>query len=148
MNVLAFLVLGAGKLRLNLEGVGTEVISLGLQKVGWQILGAVTVEPRQSGGEGWGWDTEESGLGDDVSPAGLGLVDSLVEEVAKEEVLEVVVLTVGGCDVLEEDRADDAASAPHEGDGWLVELPLELLGSLHFCQKMFIHQEKKCIPLA
>jgi hypothetical protein len=44
--------------------------------------------------------------------------------------LQVVVLPVGGGDVLEEDGADDAATAPHEGDGWFVELPLVFAGSL------------------
>jgi len=148
VNVLAVLVLGVGELGLDLEGVGAEVVSLGLEQVGGQVLGAVAVEPGQGGGEGWGGDAEEGGLGDDVSPAGLGLVDGLVEEVAEEEVLQVVVLAVGGGDVLEEDGADNAASAPHEGDGWLVELPLELLGSLELCQKMFINHEKVCVPLA
>jgi len=60
-------------------------------------------------------------------------VDCLVEEVVEEEVLEVVIGAVGGGDILEEDGADDTASTPHEGDGWLVELPLVLLGSLQTC---------------
>jgi len=113
--------------------MGTKVIALSLEQVRRQILGTVTIEPAESGREGRGGDSEESGLGDDVAPAGLGGVDGFVEEVGEEEVLEVVVLAVGGGDVFEEDGADDAAAAPHEGDGGLVELPFVFLGSLFFC---------------
>ena len=123
MDILTHLVLRILKLRLDLEGVRAKVISLRLQQVGGQILGAVAVEPGERGGEGRGGDAEEGGLGDDVAPAGLRFVDGFVEEVVEEEVLEVVVGAVGGGDVLEEDGADDAASTPHEGDGGLVELP-------------------------
>ncbi len=128
--MLSDLVLRIGELWLDLEGVGTEVITLSLEQVGGQILGAVTVEPREGGGEGRGWDTEKGSLGDDVSPAWLSLGDGLVEETIEEEILKVVVSGVGGRDVLEEDGTDDASSAPHKGDGWLVELPLVLAGSL------------------
>ena len=103
MDVLSFLVLGVGELWLDLECVSTEVISLGLEQVGWEILGTVTVEPAQGSGESGGWDTEKSSLGDDISPTRLGLVDGLVEEVTEEQVLEVVVCAVGGGDILQED---------------------------------------------
>lgn len=130
MNVLSLWILGGGKLWLDLEGVGTKVISLRLEEIGWEILGTVTVEPRESSGETWSWDTDLSGLGNDVSPSWLSLLDGVLEEVGEEEVLELWVLAVGISDVLEEDGADDASSAPHEGDGWLVELPLVLLSGL------------------
>jgi hypothetical protein len=130
MDILTHLVLRILKLRLDLEGVRAKVISLRLQQVGGQILGAVAVEPGERGGEGRGGDAEEGGLGDDVAPAGLRFVDGFVEEVVEEEVLEVVVGAVGGGDVLEEDGADDAASTPHEGDGGLVELPFILFRGL------------------
>ena len=45
VDVLADRVLLVGTLRLDAEGVGTEVITLSLQEVGRQVLGAVTVEP-------------------------------------------------------------------------------------------------------
>lgn len=45
MDVLSDLVLSVGELWLDLEGVGTEVITLGLEEVGREVLGAVTVEP-------------------------------------------------------------------------------------------------------
>jgi len=107
--------------------VGTEVITLGLQQVGRQVLGAVTVVEAERGAESRSRNTPQRTLGNDVSPARLRLVDGLVEEVIEEQVLEVGVATVRLGDVLEEDRADDAATAPHERDLWLVELPLVLL---------------------
>ena len=123
MDILSLLILRVRKLGLDLEGVGTEVVALRLEQVGRQVLGAVAVEPGERGGEGRGRYAEECGLGDDVAPARLRLVDCLVEEVVEEQVLEVGVGAVRGRDVLQEDGADDAAAAPHEGDGGLVELP-------------------------
>lgn len=131
VDVLANLVLLVGELRLDAEGVGTEVVTLGLEEVGGEVLGTVTVVEGQSGAEAGSGDTPEGALGDNVSPALLCVVDGLVEEVVEEEVLEVGVAAVGGSDVLEEDGADDAATAPHEGDLGLVELPAVLLGGLH-----------------
>lgn len=127
------LVLLVGRLGLDEEGVGAEVVTLGLEEVGREVLGAVAVEEGQSGAEGGGGDTPESTLGNNVSPAGLGVVDGLGEEVVEEQVLEVGVGAVGVGDVLQEDGADDAATTPHEGDGRLVELPAVLLGSLESC---------------
>lgn len=123
-------VLLAGVLGLDAEGVSTEVITLGLEKVGGKVLGAVTVEPGQSGRESGSGDTQKGSLGDNVSPAGLGLVDGLVEELVEEKVLQLRLLAVSRGDVLEEDGSDNATTTPHEGDGGLVELPLVLLGSL------------------
>ena len=44
-------VLGVRSLGLHLEGVGTEVITLRLEQVGGEVLGAVSIEPRQRGAE-------------------------------------------------------------------------------------------------
>jgi hypothetical protein len=57
-------------------------------------------------------------------------VDSLVEEVVEEQVLEVWVGAVRLGDVLQEDGSDDAATTPHERNLGLVQLPLVLLGGL------------------
>ena len=130
MDVLALGVLLAGVLGLDAEGVGTEVVTLGLKHVGGEVLGAVTVVEGQSGAEGRGGDTPEGTLGDNVAPSVLGSVDGVVEEVVEEKVLKVRVAAVGLGDVLEEDGADDAATTPHEGDLGLLELPAVLLGSL------------------
>lgn len=130
MNVLALGVLLAGVLGLDAESVGTKVITLGLEKVGGEVLGAETVKEGKGGGECRSGDSPKSTLGDNVTPSWLCGVDGLVEEVVKEQVLEVWVGAVRLGDVLEEDGADDAASTPHEGDLRLLELPAVLLGGL------------------
>ena len=130
VDVLALLVLLVGVFGLDAEGVGTEVVTLGLQQVGGQVLGAVAIVEAESGAESGCGDTPESTLRNDVSPAGLSLVDSLVEEVVEEQVLKVGVGTVGLGDVLQEDGADNASTTPHEGNLGLVELPLVLLGGV------------------
>lgn len=130
MDVLALGVLLGGVLGLDKEGVGTEVVALSLEEVRGEVLGAVTIEPRESSGESGSGNTKESGLGDNITPAGLSLVDGLVEEVVEQEVLEVGVVAVSSGDVLQEDGADNATTAPHEGNGRLVELPVVLLSSL------------------
>lgn len=45
MNVLSLGVLLVGVLGLNDEGVGAKVITLSLEQVGGQVLGAVSIEP-------------------------------------------------------------------------------------------------------
>jgi len=45
VDILALLVLLIRKLGLDFEGMRTEVITLRLEQVGGQVLGAVTVEP-------------------------------------------------------------------------------------------------------
>jgi len=130
VDVLALGEVGVGVFRLDAEGVGTEVVTLSLQQVGRKLLGAVAIVEAEGGAEGRSGDTPESGLADDVSPSLLGVVDGLVEEVVKQEVLQVRVLAVRVGDVLQEDGADDAATTPHQGDGWLVQLPVVLLSGL------------------
>lgn len=130
VDVLALLVGLVGVLGLDPEGVGTEVVTLRLQQVGGQVLGAVSVVEAESGAESRGGDTPESTLGNDVSPPGLSLVDSLAEEVVEQQVLELGVLAVSLGDLLQEDGADNASTAPHEGNLGLVQLPLVLLGGV------------------
>ena len=130
MDVLSFWVLLTRTLGLDEEGVSTEVIALGLEEVGWKVLAAVAVIETQSSAEGRGGDTPLSTLGHDVSPSGLGLVDGVLEEITEQEILEIGVLAVGVRDVLEENGPDDAASSPHQGDGWLVQFPAIFLSGL------------------
>jgi len=108
----------------------TEVIALGLKQVGGKVLGPVAVIERQGGGEGRRRDTELNTLGNSTPPSGLGVVDGGLKEVVEQQVLEVRLGTVGLGDVGKEDRADDASTAPHEGDSGVVELPVVLLSSL------------------
>ena len=132
MSVGAFGILVVGVFWLDLESMGTEVVTLSLEQVGGQVLGSVAIEEGKGSGEGWHWDAPLDGLGNNVSPAWLGRVNGLVEEIVEEQVLEVWVLTISVGDVLQEDRSDDAATSPHEGDGGLIQLPFVFLGgSLH-----------------
>jgi len=130
VDVLALGEVLVGILGLDAEGVGTEVVTLGLQQVGREVLGAVAVVEAEGSAEGRERDTPEGRLADNVSPAGLSVVDGLVEEVVEQEVLEVGVVAVSVGNVLEEDGADDAATTPHEGNGGLVQLPAVLLSGL------------------
>ncbi len=99
MDILVFWVLLVGKFRLDSEGVRTKVISLGLEQVSGEILGTITIEPAESSAEGWGWYAEKCGFRDDISPAGLCLVNSLVEEIIEEEILKVWVVAVCRSDI-------------------------------------------------
>lgn len=119
-----------GVLGLDAEGVGTEVVTLGLQQVGREVLGTVTVVEAEGSAEGRQRDTQDSSLADDVSPALLSVVDSVGEEAVEQKVVEVRVVTVGVGDVLEENGTDNATTTPHEGDGGVVQLPAVLLSSL------------------
>lgn len=130
MDILALGIFGIRKLGLNLKGMGSKVIALRLEKIGGEVLRTIAVEPRKSCTESRSRNAENSGLGDDISPARLRLVNGFVEEIVEKQVLEVGVLAIGGCDVFQEDRADDAPSAPHESDRWLVEFPFVFLSSL------------------
>lgn len=144
MDVLALWVFLVGALGLDEEGVGAKVVALGLEEVGGEVLAAETVVEGEGGAEGRSGDTPESTLGDNVPPAVLCLVDGRVEEVVKEEVLEVGVAAVRLGDVLQEDGADDAATTPHERNLGLVELPLVHLGSLceNYSQRRNLHDEQ------
>lgn len=77
---------------------------LRLEDVRRNDLRAVAVEEGKRSAERRSGDTPEDSLGDDSSPAGLRLVDGLVEEVIEQEGLEVGGLLVGLGDVVQEDR--------------------------------------------
>lgn len=85
------------------EGVGTEVVSLGLDQGSGQLLSSVTVEEGQGGGEGRDGDTPQGGLGDDSPPSGLGVLDGVLEEVIEQQGLELGVLLEGLGDIGQED---------------------------------------------
>jgi hypothetical protein len=146
MDPFALRVLRVGSLWLDQEGVGTEIISLGLDEVCWSVCSSVSVEEVQGGTETWGWDAQVNGSLDDASPAWLGLVNSIIEELVEQQVLEVRVGTIGLGDVLEEDRSNDATSSPHQCDFWLVEFPLVCLCSvLNEHKSLRIGNNLRCI---
>ena len=83
-------------------GVGTEVVALCLEEVGWESSAAVAVEVGESGGEAGDGESELDGGGDDAAPGGLGFFDSGAEEVVEEEVFEGWIFVEGIFDVFEE----------------------------------------------
>jgi hypothetical protein len=112
------------------ECVGTEVITLSLEEVGRHDLTTVAVEEGKRSAKGRGRDTPENGLSDDATPAGLCLVDGLVEEVVEQKRLELGGLGVGCRNITKEDGLDDATTTPHAGNTSVVQVPLEVLSSL------------------
>ena len=57
-------------------------------------------------------------------------MDGFVEKVVEEQIFEIRVVSVGFCYIFQEDGTDDAAAAPHESDGWLIEFPFIFFGGL------------------
>ncbi len=100
--ILTFRILLAGFLGLDFERVSTEVISLRLQQIRWEVLRAVPIIPAERSAESGRRYAPQRALADNVSPAVLSLVDGFVEEVVEQQVLEVWVLTVCSSDVLQE----------------------------------------------
>lgn len=113
-----------------LVGVSTKVISLGLEQVGGEDGVAVSVKEGQGRGQGGDGDSQDNSLGNNVAPALGGTLNSLGEEGVEKQVLQLRVLGVGSLDVTQEDGANDAAAAPHEGNAGVVQVPTVLLGSL------------------
>lgn len=113
-----------------LVGVGTKVVSLGLEQVGGEDSVAVSIKEGQGRGKGGDRDSQDNSLGNNVAPALGGILNSLGEEGVEEQVFQVGVLGVGSLDVAQEDGANDAATAPHEGNAGVVQVPAVLLGSL------------------
>ena len=66
MDVLALLVCLVGVLWLDPERVCSEVVALGLQQVGGQVLCAVSVVKAESSAESGSGNTPESTLGDNA----------------------------------------------------------------------------------
>ena len=99
---------------------------MSLEEVSGDNLAPVTIEEGKSSGESGGGDTPENSLSNDSPPAGLSLVNSLVEEVVEEQGLELAVLLVSCGDVTKEDTLDDTSSTPHLSNTSVVQVPSEL----------------------
>ena len=101
--ILTFRVLLAGIFGLDLECMSTEIVSLRLQKICWEVFRAVPIVPAESRAKSRRGYTPQCPFADNVSPAILSLVDGFVEEIVKQQVLKVWVLTICRRDVLQED---------------------------------------------
>ena len=100
--ILTFRVLLAGMLGLDFECMSTEIVSLRLQKICWEVFRAVPIVPAESRAKSRRRYTPQCPLADNVSPAILSLVDGFVEEIVKQQVLKVWVLTICRRNVLQE----------------------------------------------
>ena len=115
---------------LDTESVSTKVVSLGLQEICWEILRPIAVIKAECSAECRCWNSPEGAFANNVSPSWLSLMDGFVEEVIEKKIFKIGVSTICGCDVLQENRTDNAATSPHECNGRLVEFPFVRLSSL------------------
>ena len=90
----------------------------------------VAVVEGEGGGEAGGGNAGEGAESDHAAPASRALAQLVGEPGVKHEVGQVGVLVVRLLDVAQEHAADDAASAPHERDIAVLQVPLVLHGSL------------------
>ena len=131
MDVLTFGIFFTGILGLDSKRVSAEVVSLSLEKVGWQVLRSIAVIEAQCSAEGGRGYSPEGPFADNVPPTTLCIVDCAVEEVVKEKVLKIRILAESCRDILQEDRANDTPTTPHERDFRLVKFPRVFLGGLN-----------------
>ena len=80
MNVFAYGILVVGVLWLNSKGMGTEIISLSLKKIGREVFRSITIVEAEGGAESGRGNTPKSPFTDNISPARLCLVDGFGEE--------------------------------------------------------------------
>lgn len=88
--------------RQKLIGVGTEVITLGLNEIGWSTFRAEAVKEGQGRAECWSSYAGQGSLGHHLTPRVLALQDFSLEEVIKEKVGKFAVLVEGFFDVTKE----------------------------------------------
>src|SRR5438270_3705098 len=111
-----------------LVGVRAEEVSLSLQKVRGQTLGAIAVIEGKRGGESRCRHTDLDGL-DNGAPPGILIIDQhLAEEIVQKKIRDLRILVVGFLDLAEKAAANDTASAPHQGDPAEVQVPAFALG--------------------
>src|SRR5262249_41556204 len=112
-----------------LVSVGAEIIALGLKEVRWQTLAPGTIIESQGGAESRDGNALLDRCRHRVAPRAMRTVDRFAEERIKQQVREFRVPIEGLFDFTEEDAANNAAAAPHQGDAAVVEVPVVLLSS-------------------
>lgn len=113
-----------------LVSMGAEVIALSLNQVRGKHCRTVSVVECKGGGEAWSRNAQRDGRSNHTAPRTLALGDFLAEKVIQQEIIQRLILIEGILDVAQEDRADDAPTAPHEGNTAVVEFPIKLGGCL------------------
>lgn len=82
--------------------VSSEVVTLSLEKIGWEASTAVSIKESESSCECWARYTLDCGKAADASPGCLAALDSVLEEVVQEERAQSRVLVEGLLDVAKE----------------------------------------------
>lgn len=127
-------------------GMGAEIIALGLEEISREAFGAVAIVVAECGAERGCSDAKLDGGLDRVAPVGLRLADDVAEVGIENQVFEVGVATVGGRDVIEEVRADDASSAPDRSDVAEVEAPvIKFAGCSQLDEPLGIADDLACV---
>src|SRR5690606_9633756 len=107
-------------------GVGAEVVALALDQGRRQPFGPQRVVVGQCRGETRCGDTQSYSGGHDRTPRVLGVLHGRAELAAGQQRGQCALRAVGGADVVEELRADDAAASPDGGHGAEVDVPAVL----------------------
>lgn len=115
--------------------MSSKVITLCLQQVCWQPLRAIAIVEGQSRRQARHWNSPKRRVGHDLSPRVLVLDHCGLEEIVQQEVRQLWVAHESLFDVAQEHASNDAASAPHQGDAAVVQVPAIFLGS-------FAHQHE------
>ena len=102
----------------------------------------VAVVEGEGGGEAGGGNAGEGAESDHAAPASRALAQLVGEPGVKHEVGQGGVLVVRLLDVAQEHAADDAASAPHERDVSVLQVPL-VLDSRLLQQHEALHRKGK-----
>lgn len=110
--------------------MGSKVIPLSLEEVGWQLFMSVTIIEGQSCGETGHGDAVLDSSADCSAPRLLTILHSITEERVQQQVLQLSVSVKRLFDFTQEDTSDDAASSPHQCDRAVVKGPAKLYGCL------------------
>src|SRR5260370_875982 len=123
-------------------GVRAEVVAQALDEGGGQALGAQRVVVGQRGREAGDGDAEARGGGHHVAPGVLGAGQVLAELLVGQQRGQLGVGLVGGADPVQELGADDAATAPDDGDLAQVEGPVVLAAAdVHHVPSMRVGEQ-------
>ena len=110
-------------------GVRAEIIALRLQQIRRQAVGGVAVKIAECCRHGRRGNAVLHSCRRDLAPRGDEFFHRLLEIRVEQEVTKLRIFVIRFLDLAEEDRADDAAAAPHEGNAAIVEIPAVGLGS-------------------
>ena len=80
--------------------------------------------------EARGWNSQLDGIGNNLSPGCLTIINGLFEEVIQKEIVQFWIFVIGLLNVSKEDWSNDTSTSPHESNATVVQLPIEYFGGL------------------